>query len=340
MENIEEIKKEFIDELKGVFVSKEDFENWRASQKSIPNIETKEEKGFSKWLKEVMVKQMAEGTGSAGGYLVPPEYVNRILDITKITSIVLPRADVFPVSSNVAYIPTLTSGVSFVWTAENQEGTATQPTFGQVSMAIKEALGIVYISNALLEDQNLGPDLDRYLVNLFGSAMAKEVDRLALTGNTSSGDPFNGILNTANTVTVRSSSTTGIDYDSLIDVIFSLNDDKAIDPVWIGHRTFYAKCFKLKDDNGLPILNPTAKDLLGYPFFRSERMPSTYQADEPIAIFGDLKNVRIGLRRDLTIETSKDVRFTYDQTVIRAKFRLGIAIYDPSAFCVYKTAST
>ena len=293
---------------------------------------------FATWLK----KAMSEGTGSAGGYLVPPEYVNKILDITKDASFVLKRADVIPVSSNTDYIPNLSTDVSFSWVTEgNTPSSDTAPTFGQVVLNIKKGMAITYITNELLEDQKIGPAIDIYLTTLFGRAMGKEIDRVALVGNTSVGDPFNGILNTTGVTVVRSASTTGIDYESLIDCIFGVSDDYALDPVWIGHRAFYASVLKVKDEAGNYILSPEAKTLLGYEMLRSERMPSSWtQADSPIAIFGDLKNIKIGLRQDLVVETSPHVKFPFDQTTLRAKFRLGIAIWPANAFVVYKTKSS
>lgn len=290
---------------------------------------------FATWLK----KAMSEGTGSAGGYLVPPEYVNRILDIAKDASFVLKRADIIPVASNVDYIPNLSTDVSFSWVTEgNTPGSDTAPAFGQTTLNIKKGMAITYISNELLEDQKIGPAVDTYLTTLFGRAMGKEIDRVALVGDTTAGDPFNGILNTSGITVVRSASTTGIDYESLIDCIFGVSDDYALDPAWIGHRAFYASVLKIKDGVGTYILSPEAKTLLGYEMLRSERMPSSWAvADSPVAIFGDLKNIKIGLRQDLTVETSPYTKFTYDQTTLRAKFRLGIAIHPASSFVVYKT---
>lgn len=299
----------------------------------IPIAGEDKKEGFGLWLK----KAMSESSGGAGGYLVPAEYVNRILDIAKDSSFILKRADIIPVSSNLDYVPTLSNNVSFSWPGEGNAPSEGSPTFDQVQLDIKKGMAITYISNELLSDQKLAPAIDTYLTSLFGRAMGQEIDRVALVGNTGSSDPFNGIINTTNVTVVRTGSQTGLTYDGLIDCIFGVSDDYALEPVWIAHRAFYAKVLKLEDSEGHLIFSPEAKTLLGYEYLRSERMPYTFTADKPVAIFGDLKNVRIGLRQDLIVEASKDNRFTYDQLVLRAKFRIGIAIHPPSAFVVHKT---
>ncbi|KYC45221.1 MAG: Phage capsid family protein [Candidatus Methanofastidiosum methylothiophilum] len=289
---------------------------------------------FADWLKKALEE------GGSGGYLVPPEYVNRILDIAKDASFVLKRGDIIPVSSNIDYIPNLNTDVSFSWVAESATPTSdTTPVFGQTSLTIKKGMAITYISNEFLSDQKIGPAVDAYLTSLFGRAMGKEIDRVALVGSTSGGDPFNGVINTSGVTIVRSSSTTGIDYGSMVDCTNGVSTDYALEPVWIGHRLFYAKVLKIADTQNHPIFDPEAKTLLGYEYLKSERMPYTFTADKPVAIFGDLKNIRIGLRQDLTIESSPHNKFTYDQTTLRAKFRIGIAVHPAVAFVVYKTAT-
>lgn len=341
-EYLEILKKEIAKEFEGKFpeintVVQKVLEEIEKRNIKIPVAgEEKKKEGFAQWLR----KAMAEGTGSAGGYLVPEEYVNKILDITKVKSLVLQFADVIPVGSSTAKIPNLASDVSFTWTNENSEISESDPSLGQITINIKGAKAITTIPNELLEDASIGPALDAWLTNLFGRAYAKEIDRVALVGNTGSGDPFNGIINTPGVPTKASSSTTGPDYNSLVDATFAISDDYALNPVWVAHRTFYSKVFQLSDSQNRPLLIPGAKELLAYPFYRNERMPSTFTADKPIAIFGDLSNVRIGMRRQLVIETSKHAKFTYDQTVIRAKFRLGLAIWSPNAFVIYKTAAS
>jgi HK97 family phage major capsid protein len=281
-------------------------------------------------------KALAEGTGSAGGYLVPNTYINKIIDIMKIRSLVLKYADIMPVATNQGVVPTLDTGVSFTWTNENTAGTESNPVFGQLNLTVKKGMAITTIPNELLEDKTIGGAVDQYLIKLFGRAFAKEIDRVALTGDTGAGDPFDGIINTTGVTTVTAASTTDPAYKELVSVTTGINDDYSVNPMWIAHRTFYAKCFELLDANNRPILNPEAKTLVAYPYVRNERMPHDFSTGKPIALFGDLGVVRIAMRQNLVIEASKQVKFTADQTVLRAKFRMGIGVAPADSFVLYK----
>ena len=292
---------------------------------------------FAKGIK----KALTEGTGSSGGYLVPVSYVNKIIDIMKVRSLVLQYADIVPVAANQVQVPTLSSGVHFTWTNENTAGTETNPTFGQLNMTVKKGMGITTIPNELLDDKTIGGAVDQYLVNLYGRAFAREIDRVALAGDTGAGDPFDGVINTSGVVTITgSASTTVPEYKKLVDMVFGLNDLYALNPIWVAHRTFYAQCLELLDANNRPILSPEAKTLIAYPYARNENMPHDFSLGKPIAIFGDLANIRIAMRQSLVIEASKHVNFTADQTVLRGKFRLAIGVAPADAFAVYTLAAS
>lgn len=281
-------------------------------------------------------KALGEGTGASGGYLVPISYVNKIIDITKVKSLILQYADIMPVATNQASVPVLDSDVTFYWTNENTEGTESNPTFKQLNAPIKKGMAITPIPNELLDDETIGGAVDAYLEKLFGRALAKEIDRVALTGNKGNGDPFDGVINTSGVVVVTGTSTSDPEYKKLVEATFAISDDYASDPLWVAHRTFYSKCFQLESSDGKPVLSPEAKALVAYPFVRNERMPHTFTTGQPIALFGDLSNVRIAMRQGLTIEASKQVNFKSDQTVLRAKFRMGLGVTPADAFVLYK----
>ena len=286
-------------------------------------------------------KALSEGTGASGGFLVPVSYVNQIIDIAKVKSLVLQKADVIPVATNQAQVPVLTDGVSFTWTNENTAGAESNPTFGQLSMTVKKGMAITTIPNELLEDKTIGGAVDQYLVKLFGKAFAREVDRVALTGDTGAGDPFNGVLHTSGVISVvGSTGVTAPEYKKLVDVAFAINDDYAADPVWVAHRLFYAQTFEILDANNRPVLDPNMKTLVSFPYVRNERMPHDFSAGKPIALFGDLSNIRIAMRQNLVVEASKHAGFTSDQTILRAKFRLAIGVAPADAFAVYSLSAT
>jgi HK97 family phage major capsid protein len=298
---------------------------------------------LAKTIRGLVIKgPMLEGTGSAGGYLVPPEYVNRILDVAIQQSVVYPKVTKIPVASNQMYLTGVSSAVTFSYPGENATTTPTAPIIYQAGVPIKKGMALVDIPNELLADATIGGAVDAYLVNLIGRAFGKEMDRLILVGDTSSGDPFNGILNTSGITYVVEATghTSDVTYDALIDAINAIPSDYKLNPFWIAHRTFYAKAFEVKTTTNQPVLNPEAKTLVGYPFERVEVMPSTFAASKPIALFCDPVNVMFGMRQELQITASKEAKFDLDLTELKATFRFGFYIAYPSTFVVIKTSAS
>lgn len=347
---VEQVKNEIIEkttqkvlaDLNSKFITYEEMQKAIKEYLTHKDVYNVEPGTLTKSIRELVTKgAMLESTGSAGGYLVPPEYVNRILDVAIQQSVVYPRVTRIPVASNQAYLTGVSSAVTFSYPGENAAPTPETPTITQSAVAIKKGMALVDISNELLADATIGGAVDAYIVNLLGRAFGKEMDRLILTGNTTNGDPFNGILNTAGITTVvePTGHTSDVVYQSLIDVINAIPSDYKLNPFWIAHRTFYAKTFEIMSTTNTPVLNPESKTLVGYPFERVEVMPSTFSASQPIALFCDPVNVIFGMRQELQIQASREVKFNYDLTELKATFRFGIYIAYPATFVVLKTSA-
>src|SRR5439155_7454158 len=79
-----------------------------------------------------MSAAMREGSPGQGGFMLPIEVEYRLMDVPLHTSIVLPRAEVVPMSSRTKLVPAYDGtdqsstmyGFSFSWLKENEEVTA------------------------------------------------------------------------------------------------------------------------------------------------------------------------------------------------------------------------
>lgn len=345
MNELEQVKSELINkttekvlnELNSKFITYEEM------QKAIKEyLSNKEVYSAESGILTKNIKAMVEGTGSAGGFLVPVEYVNRIMDVAIQQSVLYPKTTKIPFASNQANITGVSSAVSFSYPGEATAPSATQPTLTQTSIPVKKGMALIDISNELLRDATIGGAVDAYLVSLLGRAYGKEMDRIIAVGNTASGDPFNGILNTTGIISVvePTGNTTTVAYDSLVDTIFAISRDYNLNPMWLGHRAFYAALRKVKTTYGEPLFDPEAKTILGYPYAILEVMPSTIAASSPIALFGDPATVIFGTRNELEIIASKEAKFTQDVTTLRATFRFAVYLPYPQTWAVLKTSAT
>ena len=113
-------------------------------------------------------KDLAEGSGPAGGYTVAPTY-GELLKLAGEQSIVRPYSNNKKLPAKEAFYPMLnqtftpsgsqsspqsvyTGGVKMTWGMEAQQGTSTEPTFKQVHISTNPLQGLTKISKFLLDE--------------------------------------------------------------------------------------------------------------------------------------------------------------------------------------------
>ena len=345
MEELEKVKSELIDkttekvmsELNSKFITYEEMQKAMKEYASNKDVYSAEPGLLTK-----NIKAMVEGTGSAGGYFVPVEYVNRIMDVAIQQALVYPKVTKIPFASNQANMTGVSAAVSFAYPGEAAAPLAVAPTLTQTAISIKKGMALIDISNELLRDATIGGAVDAYIVSLLGRAYGKEMDRIITVGNTVSGDPFMGILNTAGIVSVVEAvgNTTTVSYDALVDTTLAASRDYTLSPMFLGSRAFFASLRKVKTTYGQPIFDPESKTLLGYPFAILEVMPSAITASQPIALFGDPATLIFGTRNELEILASKEAKFALDVTSLRATYRFATYAPYPATWAKLVTSAT
>ena len=196
-----------IDQKFAKFSSKEDFSSLDAKEKMaklVKALYTKDSQTLATF------KAMNEGTGSAGGFLVPEEFTAEVYRVVEDYGLVAKMATKFPMGSDTKNIPTVSSSVTGSYPGEATAGSASQPVLAQVQLIAKTWVGLSVMSNELLEDANVS--VVNLLVELFAEAIAGELDNQGLTG---SGSPFTGILGNTdvNIVTLGAGKDTYIEAD-------------------------------------------------------------------------------------------------------------------------------
>jgi HK97 family phage major capsid protein len=134
--------------------------------------------------KGVMIKAATgEGIGSQGGFLVPVELENAILDLRDTYGAVRRRARVWPMASDVSKFPrrVATGGAAGYFFAEGAAATATQFVADSVDLTAKKLGAIVTLSNEL--DMDSAYDLVDYVANELAWAFALKEDDAAFNGD-------------------------------------------------------------------------------------------------------------------------------------------------------------
>jgi len=168
------------------------------------------------------VKALQEGTDSEGGYIVPPEFLARLVDSLAAAAPMLGLATVIDVNTNAVEIPTVASHGSAAWTAEEVAFNDSDAAFGTKSITVYKATRLSKVSEELLADAYF--DLDSWMAGEFGRSLGVLLNT-ALTVGTGSAQPY-GIVTAAAagmTVTQATGGATGIGtVDHLHDVKFKV----------------------------------------------------------------------------------------------------------------------
>lgn len=308
-------------------------------------------------------KAMNETTGADGGFVVPEEFAAEVNRVVEDFGLVAKLARKFPMKSDTLNVPRLSASVSISYPGEATAGTGSQPTFQRVQLLAKTIVGLTPMSNELLEDADISVvDL---LTELFAEAIAGEMDSQGLTGT---GSPFTGILSDAGVTVVTASSgddtfTEAATPDYCRDLIANVKPWALQGAAFIMHRTVWAIIQKKKASSGgeyfasatNPVLSgsavagfPTAMagTLWGYPVYLSDKMPTTTAVSTKFIIFGSLKHLYVGQRKDMTVSLSTDGTiggvslFETNQSAVRVTARHAIAVGLPSAFACLKTSAS
>lgn len=299
-------------------------------------------------------KAMNEGTGSAGGFIVPEEFAAEVNRIVEDFGLVPKLATKYPMGSDTLNVPRLGSSVSVSYPGETTAGTPSQPVLEQLQLLTKTLVGLTPMSNELLADANV--DVVNLLTQLFAEAIAGEADKQGLAGT---GSPFTGILAETGVeeVTMATDTFADITPDDCRDMITKIKPWSLQGATFVMHRSIWAIIQKQKSSTGgdyytsaaNPILTgvnqgfPTAMagTLWGYPVYLSDKMPSITDdaADTAFVVFGNLKHIYWGVRNGgMAIAISEhatigaDNLFEQNMSGVRATIRHAVAVGLPGAF--------
>ena len=288
------------------------------------------------------------GTGAAGGYLVPPEFRDRVVEAMKWYGPML----------NVAEVITTNSGANLPWPTNDDtanvgsilaEGTQVSEqdvTLGTASLdAYMYTSKLVRVSYQLLQDR---PDFDTWLARKLGERIGRIWNQHFTTG-TGTSQP-DGIVTSATvgvTGTGSFASTGGISYDNIIDL------EESIDPAYGGgeglafmvHQTARKALRKLKDSQNRPLWEPSVQvgmpdSILGYGLEINDDMPAM-AANAKSILFGDFR--RAYLIRDVQgVQLMRLVeRYAeYLQVGFAAYARTDGTLQDANAVRAYQNSAT
>jgi HK97 family phage major capsid protein len=297
-------------------------------------------------------KAMTEGVDAQGGYLVRPQVERQIVQAKELDNVLRGLCSKLNVTSNAIQLDQIGLSTTAGWVAElAQKPETTAMTLATVTASVFTAAGLATISNQLLADSN--PAVD----GLVTSDLAKRLvalEEAAFINGTGTGQPL-GILNTPGIGATTLTSTAVADLlDAILDAVADVETDHGAPSAILMHPRTWTRILKAKDAQGAYYVGPSApgesyvtdartglrgprKFLWGYPVVTSNRVPVNLGAgtNESRVIVADFSEALILDRQGITVDESKHVYFTTNQTVFRAEQRVGFtAARTPAAFNV------
>lgn len=268
---------------------------------------------------------MQTGVNTLGGFLVPQEMEQSIIDLREQYGLARRLARRRPMMSDTKSIPRRTGGITAYFIEEDNAGvTASDKGWDNINLVAKTLAALTLVSKNLEEDAII--DVVDDLAQELAYAFAKKEDQCWLIGDgTSTYGGMQGLLTKFNATAYASrfNATTNHDTMGEYDAI-DLAGTRAVvadmpmiqGPSWIVSKAFAESVFnRLKAAAGgntaqtrLP--GGPMYDYLGDPAYTSEIMPSDPTADESdttVALYGDYTNSSsFGDRRGIIIEVLRE----------------------------------
>lgn len=285
---------------------------------------------------------MSEGTGSAGGFTVPDPLSATIINLQEDYGVFQRNTRVLPMSADTLNFPRRTAGLTVYYPGENSGITASDLTFAQGTLTAVKYAALSLMSVELNEDSLI--DMADLVADEMARRFANAVDTNAFlgdgTGTYGSVTGFASALHENSTIEAASGNTSFATLD-----ITDFENTVAAVPVYPGAMNkwyissygYWASMARLMgaapgnrvEDFG----NGPVMSFLGYPVEFAQVLPgSGASAGDQVAYFGDLSLAStMGLRRDISISSSTEVKFIEDQIAIKGTMRGAITVHEGTA---------
>ncbi len=271
---------------------------------------------------------LSEGTGADGGFLVPEEFANMIVeDIRDINVMRQIAAPAIPITSDTFHLPGLTSRPKAAWRGEKATKNTSTAAFGENVFTPYSLASIVPMSNELVADASLGvgASIVNYVGNLMATSLAEEEERAFWTGS-GSGRPtgVDGGAYSLRTVSAGITDTTRA--DAIIAGFQRTPQGYRNRGVWVGNSATWEKVAQLKDSQNRYLLtdlaNSPTQTLRGRPVYESN-----YLAGGTL-LFGDFNFYQIVDREGISVRVSDEATvggrsgFETNTTFVRTEKRV------------------
>jgi HK97 family phage major capsid protein len=282
-------------------------------------------------------KSMTSGDALAGGFLVPEQYSQDLINVLRSATVVRRLgAPTLPLPTGSIKLPKITAGSVAQYVGESTNAPKTQLATGQLGLTFKKLMALVPVSNDLLRYSS--PGADAIVRNDLVAAFAVKEDATFIRGVGTDASPkgMRYFAPAANVLAANSSisnANTATDLGRLMQQLMG-NDIPMIKPVWIFNPRIRNYLITLQNTNGAFVYKDEMAQgtLWGYPFGVTTGVPvnltdgggtsesEIYFVDIAQAIIGEAQNIMVDASGEAAYSDGSTVQSAWsrDETSVRA----------------------
>lgn len=292
-------------------------------------------------------KAMGEGTLTGGGAVVPTEFIPTLIALQEQYGVYRKNAQVYPMASDRAVAPKLSSGLTVYCPGEGTAITPSDLALKTVGLTAKMWCTLTSISIQLDEDAAIA--IGEIVGRQIAWAFAKKEDEIGFLGDgTSTYFGHTGIagalravhatianIKSLHVATTKVYSTMVMaDFEGTLSILPEYADDG--DTKWYCSRLFYYSvmvrlAMAAGGANATEVLSGAGikeKTFLSYPVEFTQAMPKTAAANQIAALLANLRmGAYLGDRRMMAIDRSAEVYFANAQIGIRGTQRVAVTAH-------------
>lgn len=263
------------------------------------------------------------GTDSEGGYLVPDEFEQTLIQALLDQNIMRQMAQIVQTSSGDKKIPVAASKGTAAWVDEEGEIPESDDAFGQVTIGAHKLATMIKISEELLNDSVF--NLEVYVAGEFARRIGTKEEEAFFIGD-GSGKPT-GIFNETGGADLGvTTAGAGIAADELIDLYYSLRSPYRKNASFVMNDATVKAIRKLKDNNGQYLWQPSLQagqpdSVLSRPVMTSAYIPIIASGAKTIA-FGDFSYYWVADRQGRAFQRLNELFAATGQVGFRATQRV------------------
>ena len=273
------------------------------------------------------------GELTEGGYTVPDEFENQLIEALQEENIMRGLVHVISTSSGDRKIPLVTNYGTASWIEEEAQIPESDVAFNQITLGAHKLATAIRISQELLNDSAF--DLASFIAHEFQRRAGAAEEEAILSGD-GSHKPIGLLHDTLGAqVGVTTASATAITADELIDLQHSLKSGYRRKAAFIMNDAAIKAIRKLKDGQGQYLWQPSIREgvpdmILNTRVYMSNYMPLV-EAGNKVILYGDYSYYWLADRTGRTLQRLNELYAMTDQVGFKLTERLDGRLILPEA---------